>query len=325
MKKYWFSVFILILLLSCNNGVVVNGDCLILPDKAFIIWPDNSNQPSEGDIIFYGELEGPGYWDPDFNPNNPDEFIYRTNNGLRKHVLSTGEDIVIYSYSQAGGIPYKAYWGNAGLIVFNAGLYKIYTVEPDGSNLTLRSATGSHCKVFWDYTGTKIIYSNAIDDMHTYIIDTVGNLLYTLPNGLYLDYLDWSLNSNTVLYPYGSFYGTFMQTDSLFTNLLQLIELPVSFNNSRKVQLTWINDHEVIWTSYHNLYKANIQTQQITLFKEGCSGKPYQAFAISPDKQKIIFATSRLRFEEPNRLISWQEMYIMNIDGTNEQLIPLPQ
>jgi len=318
MKKYWFSFFILILLLSCNSkGVVVDGDCLILQDKAFIIWPGNSNQPSEGDIIFYAEFEGPGYSNPHFNPDNPDEFIYNTYSEIRKHVLSTGDDIMICTQTQVGGVAYEASWGKAGLIVFIAGPYKIYTVEPDGSNLTLRSATGTHGNVFWDYTGTKIVYTNAIDDPHTYIIDTVGNLLYTVPNGLWLDYLDWSLNSNTILYKYNL---KLWQTDSLFTNPIQIMAPPPYCMDA-----TWINDQEIMWTNGNNIYKGNIQTQQFSLFKEGCNGRYYQSITVSTDKQKIIFASSRLRFEEPNRLISWQELYIMNIDGTNEQLIPLPQ
>ena len=192
-----WHITLVVLLLSCQDEVVTDGDCLILPDNAFVMYPGSTTYPSEGQTVFWVENAGAFVHSPSFNPNNSDEFIYHAGNGVHKHNLATKEDVIIYG----GPMWSKAYWGKGDLLVF-CSEYKIYTIRPDGTGLTLRSASGYHADAYWDYSGTKIIYWNGVNDFHSYIMDTVGNLLYSLPDGILLYYLDW-LSPNKVMYANG--------------------------------------------------------------------------------------------------------------------------
>jgi|GEM_PF-3214822 len=311
MKKLWLITFV-VLLLSCQDEVVTDGDCLILPDNSHVMWPGSTTYPSEGQTVFWAEYAGPFVHSPCFNPNNSNEFIYHAGNGVHKHNLVTKEDVIIYG----GPMWSRAYWGKGDLMTFSLE-YQIYTIKSDGTDLNQLTFSGYNHEPSWDYSGTKIIYSTGIGSLNSSIISAAGTILYTIPDVFY--FLDWSMEPNKILYTQN---GAFYESDSLFQDRTKIFD---NMPFSGLIDIAWLNEQEILWSANGNIYIANPTNQENNLFKQGCFGYSYETFSVSPDKQKIITTVQRLQFEEPDRLLIYRELHIMNTDGSGEQVIPLPQ
>lgn len=93
------------------------------------------------------------------------------------------------------------------------------------------------------------------------------------------------------------------------------------------LQLVWNpqNLSDIYWTCLKGIYKTNVFTKLTTQIKEGCETKKYEYIDISPNGKKII-AQRQDKTQMPDTLTVMREynLFLMNIDGTNEQKIELP-
>ncbi|MCO5267268.1 MAG: hypothetical protein M9897_00030 [Brumimicrobium sp.] len=132
---------VLILFASCKkdkipNMAVNNGNNETIPCEDFN-WGEGNITLDE----YYGDTT---YSQPCFSPFTDDEFVYirggvASSAELVKHIISTGEDIVLCNANETIGLGIsQPDWGRQGKIVFNVGTGSSgigYIINDDGSDL----------------------------------------------------------------------------------------------------------------------------------------------------------------------------------------------
>ncbi len=82
---------------------------------------------------------------------------------------------------------------------------------------------------------------------------------------------------------------------------------------------------KLIWTYEGSIYITDLNSAQTYLVIQGCESKTYSYASISGDGQKIIALRTDVIDLTSNKLYIEANIIIMNIDGSNEQIITLPQ
>ncbi len=176
---------------DCGNQVV----CEDFPDMYNTIF-------SETEIQFKA---------PQFNPNNPNEFIYvfsEINLGvsqLVKYNINTQEKTVLV---EGFGIKGQPKWSKTGWIAFNSN-YHIYLIQDNGESLTQITTNTYNHNPFWNQTGDELYwtYTPVLGSQYSIIrqiqsnmsIDTVGNIPIFIGGDIFenkiLQIISWSAES----------------------------------------------------------------------------------------------------------------------------------
>jgi len=266
------------------------------------------------------------YYSPCFNPNNSNEFIYVNRDPtnlsdieLHKYNLSTQIDVLLSPLSEYS---YMFSWNSNGWIFFNNTVNDVWKIRDDGQNLQQLTFTTDYFFPVCQPNGNYLVVEHSAWPPHMVIMDQMGNLVDTLPNST--GKCVW-LNDSLLLVAQSTkdftvYSYSVNSIDSLFSGTL-----PINPTGMRYVQGTTIalNLGGIITFYDYSL-------DEITMTKSNCGDRYiYTSFSISPNADKII--AERLHYEAihldtMNSILSSQrDIVLMNIDGSNEQVITLPQ
>lgn len=89
-----------------------------------------------------------------------------------------------------------------------------------------------------------------------------------------------------------------------------------------------ISNNEFIWSNASGIHKTNIVTRQTVTLKESCESRAYVNPSVNASKTKVLWSriTSRADtcFSVP-KIYQDFDIVEMNVDGTGEREIPIPE
>ncbi|MBI1222504.1 MAG: hypothetical protein GC180_07870 [Bacteroidetes bacterium] len=307
-----------------------NSDCLTYPEV---------NAGAGFDLGFKGYHISHVYTEvmnPIFNPTNENEFIYSKkefdtttlvdNYSLWKFNLETGNSIKLLAH-----LPFEM----DSPIVFTSDGRIVYVV--DRGIFSIMDADGNNQQKFHSFgmNVSNLIINRSMSKM-------VMSWVIGASSKTVLYYLDGS-QSDTFFYGVDGFTfleGDFSGTDSIATlssaldyfgvsvvdlahdSMIPIFKKPVG-GGERTRNVKWHPDNETLFftNDQDGIYKY--KAGQLTLVKPHCDNKMYGKLSISPSGQKMVVERYNRTKISDTRLEVSSHIAIMNIDGTEEQVLDL--
>lgn len=257
---------------------------------------------------------------PFFNPNNDNEFLFvspctETNNKkcIKIFNLQTKNTISIYT----GSLYYAPQWGKNDWILFCQDDKNIYKMKSNGDSLTKLTNLNNLHHPIWNHDGTKFLAFTEASNLFSLLFDANGNILDTI-------YFGQTNNSNfqnpnyivSNVYHNVSFFN-------LNTNSLEFQYDYSGFNSTTGGSIFWLNNTTVIYSNINGLNRLSIPDLTNQNFKKSCNSKIYQWGDINSSKTKMIWSRGDYTQIDECTLKYKSRIYLMNIDGNNEQEIDL--
>ena len=156
--------------------------------------PDSCDINIPGHISVWGvsfTKQFPFYNYPSYNPNNPDEIVFREewlidtlindtlydviHGGLVKYNMATGDKELIYD----GLVGPSPRWSRKGWILLFLPDYKIYKIKSNGDSLTQLTFEGTCLGPEWNKAGDQFVYSLISEDGNLAVFcDENGNEIF---------------------------------------------------------------------------------------------------------------------------------------------------
>jgi len=313
MKNLFFflSLFSFLIIISCKKEKISTSDCEEIEQVYDDIWPNYPLFLSKGDI----------YSHPQFNPKNSEEVLFlirATQNSepnLIKYNISTKEHQEIIE-----GIPYtRARWSKKDWIIFSI-QKDIWKIKSSGDSLTQLTFTGSCYKPEWDISGNRFTYRKLLNN--TPDLSVVANIenteTDTFFNGIIQYDGSWQHPSKfCYMDGDGLVVGDFIDNE---------IERVIEINNPMSVSSSeWIDEKNIIWADQKGVYITNINTKSQETILSTCNSKWYATPDYSSQSNKLLMIRKR-RVETSEEFGDlFQELVIMNLDGSDEEVISIEQ
>jgi hypothetical protein len=308
--------------------------------------PDNCG--AIGGPDYYSEPNAIDYISPVFNQSNNHEFIAmrieRAHDTvpekvtLEKFDYINGTKEVILSNqmlidNNIGLCEFN--WADNGWIVFHdCNTNKIFKVKDDGSNLQQLAFDGSSYLASFTYDGTKIFFSNFSGTYNRYfgiLMDINTNaFLDTIYNPGYIGSYNYPtcLSNHKIVCSQGNNHISIIDENGLtlideFSPIINIDNF-VDYYYFRNIGT---NTNEVIFNAgYTGICKINLSSHNATLIKSSCVNRYISALSVSPDGSKIVYQLDKKDTDEDDEchVKVKSEFHIMNIDGTNDQVLSLP-
>jgi hypothetical protein len=310
-------LFSIIFFTHCTKSKVEN-ECITTPQSEECI---DIPPPTGGTFWGYQWTKFLPYYDhPNFNPNNPEELIFRLQETLADSLfqlvtynLSTKEQEVIH----VGNFVVPR-WSKKDWILFAQSDYNIYKIKSNGDSLTQLTFSGKCHGADWNIIGDKFIYYTIDGNNFSVISDENGNSLDTIqPSGIFPSWQHDSLILNpqhmgfTITNPKVSGY-----------NYINDDESDPSFTLAE-----WLDNENAIGANNNGIFRADINTGEFTQILESCNAKFYSYPTVSKISNKVVFQRSdkQLIETEVNKGTLTSRMFMMNFDGSEREEIILPQ
>lgn len=255
------------------------------------------------------------YGHASFNPNNPNQFVYRTLNDEGEFEMIIYDLVTKEKNSIHSGLIAYFQWGAKDWILFNTPEFKLHIIKSNGDSLTQITddrAVAAH----WNITGDKILYEVVTGGQNTgIIIDINGNPLDTTsfaPG----NHSSWQHDSLSVTTGYIG-----VNIGNPYTGQINTVH-EVGEDFYRTGGADWINSEEVIWSYIEGIFKTNIITGETTLLKETCNGRLFFNPTTSVDG-KVIFKQVDYKLTSDTGGETRTSLFMMNVDGTEQQIIDL--
>lgn len=328
MRKLYFSFFLLtILLSSCTYDYTDHSCDPIICDQT-------------GGPAFYYDDNQVDYAYPVFNPNDNAEFvalrIVRGNDTTAQqvslvkvnYVNNTSITLFTHAYMQANNISICGLsWSSTGWITFrNCNNNQVYKVTDDGTGLQqMTFGTGSFNPTF-TYDGSKIFFSD-LSTAYTMDVNT-GAYIDTIVDTGYIgvfayaasfsnNWMITAMNDNSVRI----IDGNSMNLIDQFTPSSSL----ANFNQFNHFDNLSLSTTQVIFSSTAGICKLNIVDHSVILVKESCENKKISWSCTSPDGTKIMYQLDKREVpNEPCTIRQQTEIHIMNVNGSDDQVLVLP-
>lgn len=326
MKKTIFRTNFYALLIQavfvCAIGLYMNACCdknTPTPEKCL----DFKDLPKETDGYRYVNVERYTEWvhSVHFNPNNTNQlvaFLIDTNVQLRRKLVTydmATQKVSLLIEGNLSGVPR---WGKENWILFDKES-NIYKISTNSSNLIQITNQGSNHEGCWSYDGQKIAYLS---------------WLYQ-PSGGQASYLLIGDKDNPIIDSIKTNFSGCWVGDSFLINVISnridVLSYPeltllkqINPNISANItSIDWLpQSRSVIWTCSKGIFMTDLDTERTIIIKNSCETKAYGQISISSDSKKIL--TVAIHHEENKKaktVESYHKLYIMNIDGTNEEEI----
>jgi hypothetical protein len=253
-----------------------------------------------------------------FNPNNDNEFVY-----LKRPYYDFWE---LYTYNvvskekkllHSGIIWYQPQWGKNDWILFCQDDKNIYKIKSNGDSLTQLTLLNNLHHPIWNYDGTKFLAFTEASNLFSLLFDTNGNILDTI-------FFGQTNNSNfqnpnyivSNVYHNVSFFN-------LNTNNIEFNYDYSELNSTMWGSIFWLNNTTVIYSNINGLHRLSIPDLTNQNFKKSCNSKIYQWGDINSSKTKMIWSRGDYTQIDECTLKYKSRIYLMDIDGNNEQEIDL--
>lgn len=321
MKSVIRISLILSICFSCNNENV--DDCIMTCNSALGIQAEFNQSMNHYDF-------------PCFNPNNPDEFLYvkRTfSNGdelysLKTYNLVTHESDTLFEWMNYNiTLGSRPKWGKQNYIVYSdVNNNQIYSMNIANQTITQLTSANSNFFPAWNYNGDKILYKKLIyPSLYICVLmDINGTSLDTIPD----DTTNASmtrvvgLENGHFLCTYSDEYVYEYDENLDFVSKLNLAIQPLG--DISGLENIWGTGKIVFKSGYGDIYIADLLSQATYSIYPHCDTRHVGEISVSPDGNKLLF--SRLNMEKVNDCFYYSnyEIHLMNIDGTNDQILNLP-
>lgn len=312
-----FLIISLVLLSSCSKDNIEN-ECLTIPQEEECIDIPPPVGWTTGDHQWIKAL--PYYETPHFNPNNPNELIFRLyeNSGdqflqLVKYNFSTQEKETIYQ----GDFVFPK-WSKKDWILFSQSDFNFYKIKSNGDSLTQLTFSGNGAAADWNLAGDQFIYDN-ISNNSSIIMSENGTPLDTIEGGA----LSMSWQHDSLLASIGPAWLSVQNSNSQELDFRVIHEI----NSSGTTRAEWLDSDNIIWAYNDGIFKSNIISNETVLLQESCDSKVYQYPTVSRISNKVVFQRTdkELIETEVNKGTATSRMFIMNFDGSEREEIILPQ
>lgn len=300
----------------CNNFKTVADSVIV----GFIINSENNRE-----------------YEPYFNPNNVNEFVYVSVNNnnfysLAKHNLKTGKDSIILNNIAV----IEPKWGKNGLITFHSFAWDIFTITENGNAITQLTNTQNNLfsgfttdnNVFYYHREYSLTNGLKIRNLQGVLIDSL-NFEDPLHSGISRT-IDVN-NKNEAVASFGEsttgdiIIKVFNLTTKKITEIFR--EKNIMNSNSEILGIAWHPNNEDIFFSRFRkgLFKININSGVITKIRNGCDSRTFNSLSISADGKRILVGRTDVDdFDKNTGIYTLRDhIYIMDIDGKNEQLLKL--
>ena len=298
-----------------------------------MVFPDGSvceNFPPEPDGVGYQyQTQNPtlNRQAPCFNPNNTAEISLTVGNisnpagdNLYTLNLNTGQKTFLVN-----NVWYQPKWSVKNWIVFNRTDRQIWKIKSNGDSLTQLTFSNENYAPEWSPDGEKLVYRQVIGSIYYIMITTAsGNKLDSITNAFYGNG-SWAPNNTKIATIYNASTGHNIGLIDIQSKAIKAItSYPEQSPTGKTIinSMDWSNDSQsIFWCSGYGLYKTEVSSGITTQLKYGCDRKYYIYPSISPDGQKIIVGRIDAKLLNTNTIYSEYNLYIMNIDGSNETKI----
>jgi len=257
-----------------------------------------------------------------FNPNNPNEFAYYHGNNLinkgeiRIFNLQTKTYSVVYSRT----IWTRPVWGSSYWIAFGLN-QQLFKIKRTGDSLTQLSTHGENYYPVWSPNAQEMVFvfRNTENKQFVMLSDNKGTHLDSIPDYWFGDG-GWNAGNQIAFLP---------TSDSKSIGLIDanqfLIRLQLQVSSIRISDVKWIpNTDDILWTCRDGIFRTNTKTQQTMQIKSGCDFKNYDEISVSNDGQRILASVFTQKYLDPDTIAIFSEIRIMNIDGSEEQIVQFP-
>lgn len=316
-KNIYFFILLLLLFNGCKKNEIettcdpVIEECIELPIPSGIM---------QG---FYQWIKQfPYYESPCFNPNNPDEVVFRVGESkdesffhLVVYDLVTKQKNDIYE-----GLFFRPRWSKKDWIIFYESDFNIYKIKSDGDSLTQLTFSGQCYGPEWNISGDKFVYTSLQQSDFSIICDETGNPLDTIQEaGTVPTWMHQSLLAHST--PHGI---TIVNPDSTEARYIEnnggIIDVGVT-------TAEWLDAENIIWGNKKGIHIVNILDEEIKLLHESCDAKVYKYPTVSRISNKVIFQREDRdpTDHENNKGTSTSRIFMMNFDGSEIEEIELPQ
>ncbi|MEO1263184.1 MAG: hypothetical protein AAFZ15_30520 [Bacteroidota bacterium] len=265
------------------------------------------------------------YLSPSFNPNNMEEVaLIRLDNQTFEYRLCilnlcSGELDVLEAEAFNG-----VDWGTNGWILFSKLDLQVWKVRPDGSGQQRLTSIGENSSPIWNDEGDRIAYS-LTNTGEFFILDEEGNAVDTVKGMENREACDWSA-TNKLITPFEP--GSADDIYYFDLDLDTLIKIDEEGNEAYIHDGKWGKEERLYWLAQYQLAYTDINTKERTvLFKlaDGFNNRFYRSFTISPDYKHIILNREDWKQLNECDVEVVHSLYIMDIDGSNERKVLIPE
>jgi hypothetical protein len=328
--QIYFVLFFAVCLWSCELKQQ-QSECGTLPYCGSMLGPE-----------YYYEEGSISYYLPTFNPSNSSEIaylrVYRADGStpyatFEKYNIISGQKAFVFSNQdlQTNLLDVGRFdWAQNDWIVFeNYNNSQLHKVKSDGSQLAQLTFDGFSNFPSFNFSGNKILYSNYSAtygyyclvqmDIETNVgIDTLINFNYHRLGAIQNDMLITSRSDDTV--------RIIDENSMLVANKFYPNYPTPSPNIIWGIQNISSDTNEImVLSGFHGIFRLNLVTKNLQLIKASCENLKIESFSISNDGTKIVYELAI--FDTPNdpcHIRQRSEIHIMNIDGSNDQVLNLP-
>jgi hypothetical protein len=295
---------------------------------------------------YYYEDSSTSYYAPIFNPNNLDEMIvmrvFRPSIGTEivtvlkyNYITQVSQTILSNSVLQTNNISFCRFnWSTNGWVVFeNCSNGQLYKIHDDGTGLQQITFDGGSFYPNFSYDGDRIFFSDNSIALGQHV-------------GMIMD-----INTNVVLdtifdpsYIGSYYFPTFLSNDKIITakqdNYIRIIDanglilldqfypqlIPTTISNFLYFRNIGSNANEIFFIiAYKGIFKFNLNTRTAYLVRRSCTKEQISTISISNDGAKVIYELDKYSYDTEPCLVKVQsEVHLMNIDGSNDQIITFP-
>jgi hypothetical protein len=219
-------------------------------------------------------------------------------------------------------------WGNGDWIVFTGKDHQIWKIKSNGEDLTRLTNSGENSHPIWNVEGSEVAYTQLGPSGDFYVIDENGILKDTILEMQYHLGYDWSSSDKFSTFTGGSDFssyrpGYFDWVTGEFSFVDEVNEMNYIFD------IEWSRDNdELYWIAKRKIAKTDIYTgirTELVNIPFEVNSRYYESFTISPDFKYIVAGReNRKKVNDCDWEIT-QKLYIMNIDGTDERKILIPE
>ncbi len=319
MKRLVFIYFSLLVgFVSCKKDKVglaqiedqVTSECDCVPVPPF--------QAGTFDQYFVDSIN---HMKPLFSPNNDNIILYTdyAENGkvnMYTYDLLTGSRTLVFH----GDVAPNLYdWSTTDWILFTRSSdHQIWKIRPNGDSLTQVTHGGQYFSPTCNLSGDKFIA------YHGYYESSLPSEIWSL-DGELIDSISWvhSNGSWKNEYYYGGYNAKHVVAIDPYTDQkVSDYTLPID----KTIQsFAWLSNNEAMLSTVDGIYIYNIYNHQVVSVRCSCSSKYYALGRSNFANTKLIFTKVTQRRVPGNIILYNNEVVTMDIDGTNEQLIHLPQ
>lgn len=289
------------------------------------------------------------YYRPRFNPNNPNQIAYiqwdSTSGTLAKgyslHTFDfcTGEHNLLVDENNGfwGDYVINFDWGNNDTMVYVTRTERFYTIKADGQDetyLTNAPSESGYYKLSLNTAGNKFLFKSDESGSMCYIHnlgnqsqDTIVELRYvTNPRG-------WDWNSNNELsFIANAFIDENFNEHGIYTFNLDNKSGDYVYNPNYhewygKLENTcWFdNNQKILFQTERSICYTTPGNNNRTIIHTGFDNRIYKHIDISPDGQTILLErVDRTDIDGCNIKVE-HNLYLINIDGSDERKIVFPE